>query len=63
MKTRRSPRNQERLFRYLFKPAEETTANLRTAAEQLDLSTAFWLSPRTKGMIEADRLRAARKAK
>lgn len=36
---------------------------MHAALVPFDLSKAFWLSPRAKRMIEADRLRAARKAK
>jgi hypothetical protein len=58
MRTRTSPRNQEILFRELFKsPAVPVPA-----VEPLDLAKAWWLSPRVKRQIERDRARAARRA-
>ena len=57
MRTRRSPRNQEILWRALCPPKPPTPP-----AEPLDLETAWWLSPRAKEMIVADRARAARRA-
>ena len=58
MRTRRSPRNQEILFRELFKP---TTVPVESVAP-VDLSKAFWLSPRAKRQVKRDRIAAAHKA-
>ena len=58
MRTRRSPRNQEILFRELFKPPAIPVQ----VVEPVDLSKAFWLSPRAKRQIERDRSAAAHKA-
>jgi hypothetical protein len=64
MKTRRSVRNQERLYKQLVKPALAMLAPAPKPepAEPLDLSAAFWISPRAKRQIERDRIAQARKA-
>lgn len=59
MRTRRSWRNQERLWRYLTPPVPPAEV---PPVEPLDLATAWWLSDRTKRQIERDRASAARKA-
>lgn len=58
MRTRRSPRNQERLFKELFKPP---AAPPKAAAPPLDLKSAWWLSARAKKQIEQDRIRATQR--
>ncbi len=56
MRTRRSVRNQEILYRELVKPALAMLAPMpeRRPTEPLDLAKAFWLSPRAKRQIERD---------
>ena len=58
MRTRRSPRNQQILFRDLFKPP----ATPIQSVTPIDLSKAFWLSPRAKRQVERDRIAATHKA-
>jgi hypothetical protein len=64
MRTRRSVRNQEILYRELVKPALAQLAPTPECepVEPLDLEKAFWLSSRAKRQIERDRVAAARKA-
>lgn len=64
MRTRRSVRNQEILYRELVKPALAQLAPTpeREPVEPIDLAKAFWLSPRAKRQIERDRVAAAHKA-
>jgi hypothetical protein len=64
MRTRRSVRNQEILYRELVKPALALLSPTpeRKPAESIDLAKAFWLSPRTKRQMERDRVAAAHKA-
>ena len=64
MRTRRSVRNQEILYRELVKPALARLSPTpeRKATEPIDLAKAFWLSPRAKRQIERDRIATAHKA-
>ncbi len=64
MRTRRSVRNQEILYRELVKPALALLAPTpeRKPADPVDLAKAFWLSPRAKRQIERDRIATAHKA-
>lgn len=64
MRTRRSVRNQEILYRELVKPALALLAPTqeRKPVEPLDLTKAFWLSPRAKRQIERDRIATEHKA-
>jgi len=57
MRTRRSPRNQEILWRELGGPAKPKPAPVAT-----DTTGMWWLSKRTRAMLERDKARAARKA-
>lgn len=48
MRTRRSPRNQDRLFRYLSGPAPSTDQVRLPIRSDAEIDAMFWLSKATK---------------
>lgn len=54
MKTRRSWRNQQRLWKYLTPPAPAKPQTVATPRTNADIDAMFWLSKQDKRLLKKD---------
>lgn len=54
MRTRRSPRNQERLFKALFKPADSPKVETHSPKTDAEIDAMWWISKSSRSLMKRD---------
>lgn len=54
MRTRRSWRNQDRLFRALFKPEERTVSTVAPIPTDAEIDAMYWIPKTSRSLLKRD---------
>lgn len=61
MRTRRSPRNQEILFRALFKPADAPKPEPQAPKTDAEIDAMWWIPKTSRNLLKRDAARARKR--